>query len=111
MKNFLADGKTAVVAAPAAQVSGDFVIVGKTFGVAMSDALIGADVVLDLFGVFELAKTTGQAWSKGDKLYWDPATSKFTTVAGALVAYGIAHEAALAADTVGAVRLTDSWLA
>jgi predicted RecA/RadA family phage recombinase len=48
-------------------------------------------------------KTTGEAWAAGQKLYYDPATSKFTTTAGALALAGRAAAPALSADTTGSV--------
>ncbi len=46
-------------------------------------------------------KTTSQAWAVGETLYFDPATGKFTNVAGALIACGRVLEAAGSADTTG----------
>lgn len=56
-------------------------------------------------------KTTGEAWAKGQVLYWDPATGKFTTTAGSLVKCGYALEAAGSADTTGGLMLFDTFAA
>ena len=56
-------------------------------------------------GVFKLQKTTSQAWTLGQKLYWDGATSKATSVAGSLKVLGYAAAAAGSADTEGLVLL------
>lgn len=53
--------------------------------------------------VREAPKTTSEAWAVGVKLYFDPATGKFTTTAGALALAGRAAAPALAADTTGSV--------
>ena len=44
-------------------------------------------------------KTAPQTWAVGETLYFDPATGKFTNVAGALIACGRVLEAAGSADT------------
>lgn len=56
-------------------------------------------------GVWKLAKTTTQVWALGEILYWDPATSKATSVAGSLKQMGVAAAAAESADTEGYVLL------
>ena len=55
--------------------------------------------------VLSAGKTTGEAWAVGQKLYWDPATSKFTTTAGALVVRAFASAVAASGDTTGSVIL------
>lgn len=67
------------------------------------------DVVLgQRRGEFEEApKTTGQAWVVGDDLYWDPATGKFTNVAGSLILVAEASEPAQSAATTGTVILKE----
>lgn len=46
-------------------------------------------------------KTTGQAWTPGEAIYFDPATSKFTNVKGILQCCGYVEESALSAATTG----------
>jgi len=108
MKNYIADGSTAVVSAPADVSAGDFVVVGKTFGAAVNDALSGAEVVLSTEGVFEFPKETGTAWTAGDQLYWDAGNARFTKTAGENLSYGRAHNDAAAGDAVGNVKLIES---
>lgn len=104
MKNYLEDGETVVIAAPADTASGDFVVKGALYGVAVAAALSGADLVLKRGGAFELPKATGAAWTQGDRLYWDATNKNFTTSAGAgNRAVGIAFAAADSADTTGQV--------
>lgn len=80
-------------------ISGLLVIPAFT---AAEDAAFEGAVV----GVFTgLAKTTGQAWAEGEKLYWVTGTSKFSTTAGGNQLVGTAAVAAGSADTTGAVRL------
>lgn len=106
MKNFVEKGGTVVVTAVADTASGDFVRVGALGGVAVSAALAGQELVLDIAGgVYSLPKATGAAWAQGDYLYWDATAKKFTKVAAGNVPAGTAHAAAEAAAAVGNVLL------
>jgi predicted RecA/RadA family phage recombinase len=82
MKNFVQNGNSITVTAPAAVASGQLVVVGSLAGVAAFDAAVGADVELTVEGVFELPKVTTDAIPQGDKLYWDSGQAKLTKTAG-----------------------------
>lgn len=58
-------------------------------------------------GVFQLAKTTGQAWTFGQKLFWVTGTSRVSSDAnaGANKVIGYAAAAAATADVEGLVLL------
>lgn len=71
MKNFVQEGKTITVTAPAAVTSGQLVVVGSIVGVAAFDAASGAEVEVTVEGVFELPKVATDVIAQGDKLYWD----------------------------------------
>lgn len=111
MKNFVQAGDTLVVTAPAAVSSGDGVLVGSVFGVAVSDADNGADVPIKTSGVFDLPKTGSQGWSQGAPIYWDSANAECTNVGEDNVLIGIATAdvANGAEDTIGRVRLNGSF--
>ncbi len=83
MKNFVQEGNTITVAAPADVTSGQLVVVGSIVGVAAYDAASGADVEVAVGGVFELPKVATDVIAQGDKLYWDSAQAKLTKTAGA----------------------------
>ncbi len=51
-------------------------------GVAAFDAASGADVEVEVEGVFELAKIGTDEIAQGDKLYWDAVQAKLTKTAG-----------------------------
>ena len=93
MKNFIQDGETITVSAPANLNSGDIVVVGSIVGVAAFTALSGADVEVQTEGVFELTKVTTDAINQGDKLYFDSGVGKLTKTAGTgskpLVGYAV----------------------
>jgi predicted RecA/RadA family phage recombinase len=106
MKNFVQPGRTVTVTAPADVASGSIVIVGSLFGVAFANAVSGAAVEIGTEGVFELPKTSAQAWAEGAKVYWDgTAKEATTTVSGNTL---IGHAVAVAANpsATGKVRLS-----
>ena len=107
MKNFVQEGDRITVAAPATVSSGDGVLVGSIFGIAMTDAASGADVVLAMEGVYTLPKAGSQAWSVGAKVYWDNTNKVCTTTATGNTLIGVATAAVAggANDTTGTVRL------
>lgn len=106
MKNFIQTGDVITVAAPADVLSGAGVKVGMIFGVACGDAVSGADVEIAVSGVFSLAKTSAQAWSVGDPIYWNN-TSKVCTTATTAgnIFIGVAAAAAANPSATGTVRL------
>lgn len=104
-KNFIQDGEHVTVPAPAAVTSGAPVVVGALFGVAEHSAASGAPVTLARRGAFRLPKTTGQAWTVGQKLYWDATNSLVTSTVGSNLLIGIALEAVIAAGAAGIVLL------
>jgi predicted RecA/RadA family phage recombinase len=106
MKNFVQHGKVLDLAAPAGGVvAGVPYQIGSFFGVAGVNADAGVVAPFAIEGVFNnLPKTTGAAWTDGIPLYFDPATGKLTTVAGALKKVAIGF-AALSADAVGSALL------
>lgn len=57
MKNYIQDGDTITVTAPATVASGDFVQVGRIRGIAVTAAASGAQVELKTTGVFSIPKS------------------------------------------------------
>lgn len=104
MKNFIQPGDTIKVVAPATTSSGDGVLVGLLFGIAVADAGSGDDVEIKTTGVFSLPKVSAQAWSQGDLIYWDDGNSQCTT-ADTNVAIGMATDDAANPSATGNVRL------
>jgi len=113
MKNFIQKGDSLNVTAPAAVSSGDGVKLGQIFGVAVTDAANGADLVIKTEGVFELDKVGSQAWTIGALVYWDDSNKYCTTTASGNVLIGVATAAvgSGAGETLGNVRLNGSFLA
>jgi len=106
MKNFIQHGDMITVIATAITLSGDLVRVGSILGVAATDAAIGEEVELKTTGVFDLPKTSTQAWTVGLPVYAIAGTSVLTSVPGTgnyLV--GVAAAVAANPSAVGRVRL------
>lgn len=101
MKNFIKPGDTLTLTAPYNVSSGGGMLVGSIFGVATETVLSGANVEAALDGVYDLAKTTGEAWTQGAVLYWNDTTKALTTTASTNKRVGYAAAAALSGDTIG----------
>ena len=127
MKNFIQDGKTIEYkVAETAIKSGDVRVIGDVAGVAVTDGAVDETVVLNVTGVYELAKGTG-AITQGQKVYAAAdgsgivatatdnkpvgvATATDNKPVGVATAtdnkpVGVAWEAAAAADTTVLVKL------
>jgi predicted RecA/RadA family phage recombinase len=102
MKNYVQSGDTIALVAPANVSAGGFVRVGTIAGIAANDALSGAEVIVQVGGVYDIPKTAAQAWTQGALLYWS-GTAATTVVTGSPI--GAATRAELAAATVGRVRM------
>jgi predicted RecA/RadA family phage recombinase len=106
MNNFIQTGDVLELTAPAGGVSsGDLVIVGAIAGVAAKDAAEDEKVNIQTTGVFSLPKTSAQAWSEGDRIYWDAANSRADKTATLGTFIGIAAAAAANPSATGKVRL------
>lgn len=102
--NYVAPGDVVVVTSPASYSSGDGVLLGQFFGIALTDGGSGDDLPIQLTGVWDIAKTSAQAWAVGDAIYWDDATSLCTT-ANTGINIGVAVAVAANPSATGRVRL------
>lgn len=105
MKNLVQHGTTLALFAPYLVASGAGMLVGSIFAVAVCDAANGAAVEGVTEGVFDLAKTSAQAWTVGQKVYWDNVNKRCDTdgTVGQLI--GCATAAAANPSAVGSVKL------
>lgn len=94
MTNYIQEGKTITVTAPAAVTSGQYVTVGAIRGVAAYDAAQGAPVEVETEGVFTLPKVTADAVAAGDLLYWNGTACTKTAGTGSKPLVGVAIAAA-----------------
>lgn len=105
MKNFIQDGKTIEYkVAETAIKSGDVRVIGDVAGVAVTDGAVDETVVLNVTGVYELAKGTGVI-TQGQKVYAAADGSGIVATAEDNKAVGCAWEAADAGDTTVLVKL------
>ena len=105
MKTYIAPGENITLPAPYDVSAGGGALVGTIFGIAQSDAVETADVVLVRRGVFDLAKTSAQAWTVGAKLYWDNTNKVATTSASGNTLIGAAVAVAANPSATGTVLL------
>lgn len=104
MKNFVQPGDTITVIAPVAVNSGDGLLIGALFGVAVATAAIGDTVEIVTTGVVDLPKAA-VAITQGAKLYWDNTAKNVTTTVGTHTLIGCAIVAAAIGDASVHVRL------
>jgi len=105
-RNFIQPGETITVVAPRNVASGEGVLVGSIFAVALAAAAAGQAVEARRVGVFDLTKAAGQAMTAGQKVYWDNAAFNVTTTAAGNTPIGATTQAQASADTIGRVLLT-----
>ncbi|KQR81177.1 DUF2190 family protein [Sphingomonas sp. Leaf343] len=105
-RNYVQPGQTLTVTAPRTVGSGAGLLIGAIFGVALADAASGTPVEIRRVEVWDLTKTTGEAWTAGQKLYWDNTNFRVTSTAGSNTLIGAATQAQASADTVGRVLLS-----
>jgi predicted RecA/RadA family phage recombinase len=85
--------------------SGQVVVIGDIVGVALTDILPGNTGTVLCAGVALVPKNTGEVWTQGQKIYYDPVNFWFTSVAGSLNFAGWAYVPALSADVLAEVKL------
>ncbi|PRX27769.1 Predicted phage recombinase, RecA/RadA family [Meinhardsimonia xiamenensis] len=107
MKNYISAGTTLTITAAADITSGEGVLVGALFGVAVTDIATGEAGEIALTGVYDLPKAPSQAWTQGAKVYWDDTAKQCTTAATGNTLIGAATRAVGggASETIGTVRL------
>mgnify|MGYP006290968275 CR=1 FL=1 len=110
MKNFIQSGHIVTLPAPYAVNSGDGVLVGSIFGISAITAAAGDSIETGITGIYDIKKTSSQAWSIGDKIYWDNTAREATKTAtnNTLIGTAIDIVGNTAAETIGRVRLNGS---
>jgi len=108
MKNYIQPGETLTLTTDRAVSSGGGFLKGSMFGVAASDVTSGDSGQFVVEGVFLLAKTSAQAWTEGDRIYWDDTNHRCDSdgTVGQLI--GAATADASNPSSTGYVRLNES---
>ena len=106
MKNYIQEGRMITVAAPAGGVtSGDGVLIGSLFGVAIKTAAAGETVTIATEGVFDLPKLASAVIAAGAKVSWDDTAKQVNAPGTGRYPIGIAIEAAGNGAAIVRVRL------
>jgi predicted RecA/RadA family phage recombinase len=111
MKNFIQPGRMVTAVAPSGGVvSGNAYLIGSLFGVAATTQDQGAEVEIATDGVFELPKTTSQAWAAAfAAIYWDNSTKKLTTTSSGNTKVGINMKVEASDAAIARVRLNGTF--
>ena len=83
MKNYVARGVNIKATLDTAVASGEGVVIGDLFAVAMNDYAANTEGVYLVSGIVSLPKKTGDSFTAGAKVYWDAAAKQITTTEGA----------------------------
>jgi predicted RecA/RadA family phage recombinase len=108
MKNYIQRGDTLTLLAPYNVASGAGFVVGAIFAIAACTVLAGSPVEGVREGVFTLPKTSAQAWTQGDKIYWDDVNKRCDSDSTVGLLIGAAGENATNPSAEGVVVLTAS---
>ena len=109
MRNYIQPGKVLPAVAPTGGVvSGAFVLIGSVFGIAATTAAEGEEFELALGEVYELPKTSAEAWTFGQAIYATDA-GIMTTVSTDNTKVGVAAAPAANPSGSGLVRLNDNF--
>jgi predicted RecA/RadA family phage recombinase len=108
MINFSQDGEIMDFANSSGSTiaSGAIVAVGGRCGVALVDIADGSSGAVQLCGVFNVGKTTSQAWTQGQDLFFVSGTGKLSSAASGNTYFGKAFVAAGSSDTTGYAMLS-----
>jgi predicted RecA/RadA family phage recombinase len=104
--NYVQPGKILTLTAPYARATAGLgAQVGSIFGVALKAVDNGAEGEFAVDGVWTLAKTSAQAWTQGQKIYWDDNNKRCDSDSTLGMLIGVAVEAAADPSSTGVVRL------
>jgi predicted RecA/RadA family phage recombinase len=105
--NFIQPGQVLTLTAPAGGVtSGTGRLIGALFVIALHDAPEGAPFEGQCTGVWELPKTSAQAWTEGAAIYWNGTAATTADGSGSNTLIGHAAAAAANPSATGKVRLS-----
>jgi predicted RecA/RadA family phage recombinase len=105
MDNYVQSGKTLTLVAPYDVASGAGFLVGAIFAIAVRAALEAAPVEGTREGVYTLPKTSAQAWTQGQKVYWDNTNKRCDSDSTVGMLIGVATDAAADPSSTGTVLL------
>lgn len=107
--NFIQPGDNLTLTAAAAVASGEVVVQGSLFGIALTSAKTGEKVDVATGRVWLLPKVAANAFTAGSPVYYAPGTRLATAAASGNIKIGVAIEAAPADSAAVKVRLNASF--
>lgn len=104
--NYVQEGDVINLTAPVGGVvTGTGYLIGTLFVVALVTAAAGESFAASVEGVFILPKTSAQAWTEGQKVFWDNTNHRADSDATVGQLIGVAVAVAANPTATGAVRL------
>jgi len=108
--NFVQPGDTLTFTAPYQRNAGQAAKIGASIvAIALNTVANGASTEWAVEGVFDVTKNSAEAWSVGDKIYWDNTAKMFTTTSSGNTLAGVAVAAAVNPSSTGRIRLNGSF--
>ena len=102
-------GEIVTVTAPSGGLTVDVpALIGSLFGIPQFTAVEAAECELMIQGEHVLPKTSAQAWTEGQKIFWNAGTSKCDSDSAAGQLIGVAVAVAANPSSTGIVRLNGS---
>jgi predicted RecA/RadA family phage recombinase len=106
MNNLVSEGEVIQLTAPTGGVvSGRGYLIGQLFCIAVATVAQGLPFAARVGGVVDHAKLSAQAWTEGQRVYWDNTNFWFTTVNTGNVPVGTAVAVAANPSATGRVLL------
>jgi predicted RecA/RadA family phage recombinase len=105
MRNYIQPGHILTLTAPYIVASGAGALVDGIFGVATVDLAAAASGEFMVCGVFDLAKTSAQAWTVGQQIFWDNTNKRCDSSSQVGPEIGVCTEVAANPTSTGKVRL------
>lgn len=106
--NYSQPGEVLDLLAPYDRNVGEGALIGSIFGVAVVNVLSGASGRFATCGVWSLAKTSAQAWTVGQKVYWDDSNKRCDTDGTVGMLIGVAVAVAANPSSTGYVKLNEA---
>jgi predicted RecA/RadA family phage recombinase len=103
--NYVQPGDTITLVAPYQRNTGLGAQVGAIFGVALQTVANAVEGEFATKGVWTLAKTSAQAWTQGQKIYWDNSNKRCDSDSTVGMLIGVAAAAAANPSSTADVRL------
>lgn len=106
--NYIQEGDVLTLTAPYTVTSGQGAQVGSQFAVALKDITNATEGEFATSGVWSLAKTSAQAWTVGQKIYWDNSNKRCDSDGTVGILIGVATAVAANPSSTGNVKLNEA---